>query len=302
MTTWFWRCQAHCRNGQERPGVSIGLFAATVLSVFWVGSAYEGKTNILEGWPFAVSLLGILLAHEMGHYVVARHYGLPASLPYFIPLPLSLIGTMGAVIQMKAPAAKPPDTAAARGSWPSRRHGRGCACADHWVDDVPVAVIPPMAGFFQEGNSILYAGLKILIFGQFLPSGNVDVLINSVALAGWAGLLVTALNLIPAGQLDGGHIAYALLGRRARWLSWGVFGALLALSLYWQVWLLWAGLVLLLGRAHSVPLDDITPLGPDREANRGAGDSRLCAGVHAGANGVSLGSAWSRTRRAGRRR
>ena len=122
--------------------------------------------------------------------------------------------------------------------------------------------IPQGQGFFQEGNSILYAGLKVMIFGQFLPSGGMDVFINSIALAGWAGLLVTALNLIPAGQLDGGHIAYALLGQRAKYLTWAVVGALLPLSLLWPGWLLWAGLVLFIGRVHSVPLDDVTPLGP----------------------------------------
>ncbi|MCL4532065.1 MAG: site-2 protease family protein [Actinobacteria bacterium] len=87
-----------------------------------------------------------------------------------------------------------------------------------------------------------------------------DVHLNSVAWAGWAGMLVTALNLIPAGQLDGGHIAYALLGPRARYLTWAVIATLLALSTVWYGWLLWAGLVLLLGRVYSVPMDDVTGL------------------------------------------
>jgi hypothetical protein len=248
------------RAGRNR--VSIALFVATLLSVLWVGAMYEGKANILEGWPFALSLLGILMAHEMGHYVVARWFGVPASLPYFIPLPLSLIGTMGAVIQMKAP---PRDRRALL------LLGAAGPLAG-MVVAVPVLIfglmtsgdpmpIPQGQGFFQEGNSILYASLKVMVFGQFLPSNGMDVFINSIALAGWAGLLITALNLIPAGQLDGGHIAYALLGRRARYLTWAVVGALLPLSLLWPGWLLWAGLVLFLGRVHSVPLDDVTPLG-----------------------------------------
>lgn len=115
-------------------------------------------------------------------------------------------------------------------------------------------------GYFQEGNSILYALLKYLVFGRFLPSGNLDVMISPVAFAGWAGLLVTGMNLIPAGQLDGGHIAYALLGRRAAWLTWLVVAGLAALSFVWQGWVLWVALVLLLGRVHSVPLDDVSRL------------------------------------------
>jgi membrane-associated protease RseP (regulator of RpoE activity) len=262
------------RAGRNR--LSVGLFIATLLSVLMVGAGYDGTLNvddgifslgflvsIFQGWPFALSLLGILMAHEMGHYLVARRFGVPASLPYFIPLPLSLIGTMGAVIQMKAP---PRDRRALL------LLGAAGPLAG-MVVAVPVLIlglmtsgepmpIPEGHGFFQEGNSILYASLKVMVFGQFLPSNGMDVFINSIALAGWAGLLVTALNLIPAGQLDGGHIAYALLGQRAKYLTWAVVGALLPLSLLWQGWLLWAALVVFLGRVHSVPLDDVTPLGP----------------------------------------
>ena len=117
-------------------------------------------------------------------------------------------------------------------------------------------------GGFQEGNSLLYAGLKWLKFGQLLPGGGLDVFLHPVALAGWAGLLVTALNLLPAGQLDGGHIAYALLGGRARLLSYLVVIGLTVLGPLWWGWFLWAGISLLFARAHAVPLDDITPLAP----------------------------------------
>lgn len=262
------------RAGRNR--VAVGLFIATLLSVLMVGALYERKLDVtegllsfefllslLQGWPFALSLLSILMAHEMGHYLVARRFGIPASLPYFIPLPISLLGTMGAVIQMKAP---PRDRRALL------LLGAAGPLAG-MVVAVPVLIIGLMTsgepqvvrfmeGSFQEGNSILYASLKLMIFGQFLPSNGVDVFINSIALAGWAGLLVTALNLIPAGQLDGGHIAYALLGPRAKYLTWAVVGALLPLAFLWQGWLLWAGLVVFMGRVHSVPLDDVTPLGP----------------------------------------
>jgi len=242
--------------------VAVGLFFATLLSVLFVGAEYEGTPdNLLAGWPFALSLLGILLSHEMGHYLVARWMNVPASLPYFIPMPLSLLGTMGAVIQTKAPTRNRRSLVLLGAAGPLAGMVVALPVLFFGLSTSQVGFMQPGVASFQEGNSLLYAAAKLLTFGQVLPSGNMDVFINSVALAGWAGLLVTGLNLIPAGQLDGGHIAYALLGRRARWLNWVVVGVLLALSPLWQGWLLWAALVLVLGRAHSVPLDDVTPVG-----------------------------------------
>ena len=117
-------------------------------------------------------------------------------------------------------------------------------------------------GVYQlEGNSLLYAAFKYLRFGRLLPSGGVDVFIHPVAFAAWAGLLVTGLNLIPAGQLDGGHIAYALLGRRrARYLTWVVMASMVVLSFLWTGWLIWLVLLLVFGRLQDMPLDDITDL------------------------------------------
>jgi membrane-associated protease RseP (regulator of RpoE activity) len=113
----------------------------------------------------------------------------------------------------------------------------------------------------MEGNSLLYAALKFLMFGQLLPANGQDVFIHPVAFAGWAGLLVTGLNLIPAGQLDGGHIVYALLGeRRSRIVLWIVLVALAALAFFWQGWILWLFLIFLFGRMRVAPLDDVTPL------------------------------------------
>jgi membrane-associated protease RseP (regulator of RpoE activity) len=114
----------------------------------------------------------------------------------------------------------------------------------------------------MEGNSILYALIKVLLFGRFLPSGGWDVFLHPVAFAGWAGLLVTGLNLIPAGQLDGGHIVAAALGDRARTLTMALTGALALMGLLWQGWFLWALLVFFFGRRRAVPLDDVTPLKP----------------------------------------
>lgn len=123
-----------------------------------------------------------------------------------------------------------------------------------------VEPIPAGSIYVQEGNSLLYAAVKVMMFGRFLPGEGVDVSLHPVAMAGWTGLFVTALNLIPAGQLDGGHLAYALLGGRARSLTWAVAAVLAGMSLLWNGWIILTGLVFLLGRVHAVPMDDITRL------------------------------------------
>lgn len=264
------------RAGRTR--LALGLFLATLVSVLLVGGSYETASSgalaelsgppsvatllsiLVAGLPFAASLLGILVAHEMGHFLVARWQKIPASWPYFIPMPISLLGTMGAVIVTKAPPRNRRALLALGAAGPLAGLVVAIPVLALGLKASPVIEIPVGWGGFTEGNSLVYAAMKILIFGRFLPSGNQDVLINSVALAGWAGLLVTGINLLPAGQLDGGHIAYALLGRHARWLTLAVFGALLGLSFLWQGWLVLAALMLLLGQVHSVPLNDVTPL------------------------------------------
>jgi membrane-associated protease RseP (regulator of RpoE activity) len=198
-------------------------FLATVGSVFLAGAMYgRGGESLMavaasamrelhRGWPFAVPLLAILLVHEFGHYFAARAHRVEASLPYFIPLPLlSPFGTMGAVISM-------------RGRIKSRDAlldiGASGPLAGLIVA-VPVLVIglmyskvEPISGpGIHEGQCLLYLALKRIVLGP-IPETH-DVILNHTAFAGWAGLLVTSINLIPVSQLDGGHIAYALFGPR----------------------------------------------------------------------------------------
>jgi len=170
------------------------------------------------GLPYAVALLSILVAHEAGHALAARAHRVPASLPYFLPLPLSAVGTLGAVIGL-------------RGEVRSRNALVDIAAAGPLAGlcvAVPVLVLgihlsavgPTHPGDLIEGQSLLYLGLKYLVKGELLPSGGRDLQLHPVAFAGWVGLLVTVINLIPIGPLDGGHLAAAAGGaghdRRSR--------------------------------------------------------------------------------------
>ncbi|MDT8305861.1 MAG: site-2 protease family protein [Anaerolineae bacterium] len=256
------------RPSSSRWQLNLLLFVLTVLATLLTGAAYHedftGQNLLREiwlGWPFSLSLLGILGAHEMGHYIAARYHGAPVTLPYFIPFPLSPIGTMGAIIRLKAPLKNRRALLDMGVAGPLA----GMAVA------IPVLLYglatsdigpPPSGIYYQEGNSILYGLFKLLIFGRWLPSGGLDVQLNMVAWAGWVGMLVTALNLIPVGQLDGGHILYTLLGRRAAAVFWPAILILISFALFYNVtmWWVWGGLLFLLGRQYAVPLDDVTRL------------------------------------------
>ena len=254
---------------QAKPKVWLAtlLFGLTVLSCLFVGAQMvEGlertNPNLLDGWPFAASLLAILGAHEFGHYLTARHLGSSTSLPYFIPMPLGPFGTFGAFISMAVPPRNRRHLLAIAAAGPLA--GLVFAVPILWIGLGLSHVQPlPAHGYQMEGNSLLYAAMKYLMFGRLLPSGGQDVFIHPVAFAAWAGLMVTGLNLIPAGQLDGGHIVYALLGQKgARLATWIVLAALVGLSFLWTGWVLWLVLVFVFSRVHDMPLDDITDLTP----------------------------------------
>jgi membrane-associated protease RseP (regulator of RpoE activity) len=313
-----------------RVWVNILLFVLTLLSVLFAGAMYSYSgplpgdtlgqvwtyvTHLWVGWPFAVSLLAILLAHEFGHYFVGRARGAAVSLPYFIPLPISLLGTMGAFIQLKqlpknkralfdlavagplaglvvaipvlilGLALSPVTTT--RNTYYTRAANTPDACSN--TANIGDTYSCPDDNLL-EGNSLLYLGLKYIVKGKLLPSpvsydgsplaywirylltghpipvGGQDVGLHPVAWAGWAGLLVTFLNLIPAGQLDGGHVIYAVFGKRVNHILPVILVVTVLLGFFWNGWWLWAFLIFLLGRSHAEPLDQITPLDPSRKA------------------------------------
>lgn len=283
------------------------LFIITIISVLVTGGIYSTQTlpekidfqAILliakNGWPFAIAILAILGAHEMGHYIAGRKHGVNVTLPYFIPLPIiSPFGTMGAFINMK--------------SIPKNKKQLFDIAIAGPISGIVVAIpiiilglslshvemlptqIPIDSGLQMEGNSLLYLGLKYLVFGEWLPNpqtyaginpiiywlryfftgqpfpfGGYDVMIHPVAWAGWAGILVTSLNLIPIGQLDGGHVLTSVFGKKARKLT-PIFLVIMALlGFAWSGWWFWAFLLVFLNQIPSQMKDSVTQLDPTRK-------------------------------------
>jgi membrane-associated protease RseP (regulator of RpoE activity) len=223
--------------------------------------------SLATGLRFSVPLLSFLLAHEFGHYLAARAHGLHPSLPYFIPFP-SIAGTMGAVIIF-------------RGHFPNRRVLFDFAAAGPLAGFVVSVVIlllglqwsevlrvPPDMQGYNLGEPLLFQWAAALTFGG-VPDG-LSINLHPTAFAGWLGLFFTALNLIPVGQLDGGHVAYTVLGPRTRWLTLASFVGIGLYALVFQVfsWLFWLGLMVLLmrlfGWTHPPALDEEIRLDPVR--------------------------------------
>jgi len=276
--------------------LNVGLFLLTLLTTTMAGADSAGAPvllgvpaslpNLVAGLSFSIPLMLILFAHEMGHYLTSRRYGVDSSLPYFIPAPfpllfpyapmllplLPLISTFGAFIRMR----RPPHT---------RREMFDIGAAGPWAG-FAVAVIATAIGLTRSqvtpldtsqgglflGNSMLFWGVSRVVLG--IDPNSVNVNVHPIALAGWIGLLVTAINLLPVGQLDGGHVVYSLLGgrwhrvvSRTAWIGCGLMGLvpyLLHLS-FWGGWFLWFVLLIGLGLGHPATSDTDMPLKGSRK-------------------------------------
>lgn len=269
----------------ERWWLHALLFLATFVTVWMAGAVLAGVAPQapairLSEWPaagravaewlvrlrpgleFAMALMAILLAHETGHYLTAKHYGINASPPYFLPAPplWNFVGTFGAFIRLRSPV-------------PDRQQLLDIGAAGPWAGFL-VAVLFLLTGLQRSG---VYAGSEAWPFvvfglGKAMPLGDSlvtwlarswlvgagTVALHPLAVAGWVGLLVTALNLLPLGQLDGGHVLYALIGRRQAWIGRATWFALLVLGFWFWGWWIWALFTVLLGRgslAHPTVLD-----------------------------------------------
>jgi membrane-associated protease RseP (regulator of RpoE activity) len=226
---------------------------------------FADPAALLEGVPFSFSLLLILLAHEFSHYFTSRRHGVRASPPLFIPGP-PLAGTFGALIRLESPI-------------PDRRSLLEIGVAgplagflvalplavvglnlSHVAVRAAAAVEPTGGGVgIGLGGSLLFALLERLVLGNLPPEA--ALVLHPVAFAAWIGCFVTAINLLPVGQLDGGHVLYALAGPRQVGISRAALLVLAPLGFLWWGWFLWGGLLLLLGPRHPPVLAETSPLG-----------------------------------------
>lgn len=285
----------------SNPWINFWLAVATIMSITLIGAVQECAcmpatlSDWLAGIPMMLVMMTILTAHEFGHYFAARYHQVAVTLPYFIPLPIpgiSPVGTLGAVIQLRSPFKTKKQLFDIGVAGPLAGLIFAIPFIFWVVANSPIQPLNREMTSLLEGNSIFYLLVKYVTYGQLLPSfneyvglpiwqeflllwagilpagGGQDILINTVGLAAWFGLLVTALNLLPVGQLDGGHVIYCLLGEKAQYLGMALIIVLIIAGFtLWVGWLLWAFITLLIiGPGHPPPLNDLVELGPIRTA------------------------------------
>ncbi|HOE18839.1 MAG TPA: site-2 protease family protein [Syntrophorhabdaceae bacterium] len=233
--------------------IHIVLFILTIASTVFVGGAL-----------YSIAVMSILLAHEMGHYFMSRRYGIPATLPYFIPFPLSPFGTFGAIIKMKGVMVNKMALFDIGIAGPLSGFIIAIPFIVIGISLSDVRPLPENMPYLQLGDPLLFKILQEILIGD-IPGGH-DLVLHPCAYAGWVGLFVTALNLLPVGQLDGGHIAYALFGDRSKW----IFGASIVLlgvlaAFYNPGWLTLVIILLIFGMRHPHPVDMETELDTKRK-------------------------------------
>jgi membrane-associated protease RseP (regulator of RpoE activity) len=247
------------------PFLHVSLFVLTFLSTLLVGAVQTGAdlieepSKIYKGIPFSLTLMIILLSHELSHYFSSRKHGVEATLPYFIPAP-TIFGTFGAFIKMKSPIVTRKALIDIGASGPIAGFIISVIATIIGLNMSEIVSSAQAKGALNLGDSLLFSLLSRIVLGV-TPSDS-DILLSPVAFAGWIGLFVTSINLIPVGQLDGGHIAYALFGEKHTRLSFMLIFVMVLFGLFlWEGWFVWAVLLLILGLKHppviywEVPLD-----------------------------------------------
>jgi membrane-associated protease RseP (regulator of RpoE activity) len=261
-----WESVRPLRRARRVPLVHIVLFVVTFITTAMAGAFQVGAdplsdpASIQAGFPFAVTLLSILLIHELGHYTLSKVHGVRATLPYFIPAPPVFIGTFGAFIRMKSP----PSTrralfdVGAAGPWAGLLVAIPAVIIGLHMSEVRPAGLD-QGGSLVLGDSLLFKLLTRLTLGA--TADDATIVLHPVALAGWLGLFVTFLNLLPVGQLDGGHVTYAMFGRWHRWISRLFLGVIAFLGFQgWDGWFVWVVLLMFIGLDHPPTRDIVTPL------------------------------------------
>ncbi len=249
------------------------LFIATVITTVIAGALYAGADilshpyDVIKGVPFSAALLVILGTHELGHYIASRRHGVAATLPTFIPGPPfpPMIGTFGAVIKLKSPITTKGALVDIGAAGPLSGFVVAVIVTAIGLGYSTVIPAPHAEDTLALGNSLIFQFLTYVIAGA-VPEG-MEIMLHPVAFAGWIGFFVTAMNLLPIGQLDGGHIVYAVIGPRHRQFSMAMVAVLVLLGVFaWPGWLMWAALITIIGMWHPPVEDQRAPMDKRRRA------------------------------------
>ena len=262
----------------RRVWLHVLLFLATLVSTTLVGGLAFGDvppdfkpTSFAQllfhpavlgaGFSFSIPLLVILLAHEMGHYLACRYHRLDATLPFFLPFPFG-IGTLGAFIRIRTPLLNKRELFDVGASGPLAGFVVALPVLFGGIAlSKPVAELPK-GGVMIFGEPLAFKALAWLVHPNVPPGG--DLFLHPLGFAAWFGLLVTALNLLPFGQLDGGHITYALFGAWQRRIAWPLMAVLVVLGFWWTGWWIWAVIALVMRVRHPWIPDEAAQLDPRR--------------------------------------
>lgn len=272
------------------PLFHVSLLAATLLTTTFFGgwffsglpqdpywSSFRLAARLPSVWrsglQFSIPLLTILGIHELGHMVACRYYGLPATFPYFLPAPIG-IGTFGAVIRIRAPITEKRVLFDVGAAGPLAGFVATLPFLFWGIASSAVIAFRPAGAHLDFAEPLLFGWVEHLLVPA--TRRGADLVLNPPLFAAWFGLFVTALNLLPLSQLDGGHILYAVAGRRQRPIALGLFAALVVLAFFWPGWILWAVIVLVMGIGHPRTADESQPLDPRRRLL-----AALCLGVFA---------------------
>ncbi len=242
--------------------IHLLLFFVTLITTTIAGASSSDSIGeiILTGLPFSLTIIAILLSHEMGHYLAARYFGVKATLPYFIPFP-SIIGTMGAVIKIKSRIKDKRALLYIGASGPLVGFVLSLIASIAGIYYSEIKPLPAVTGDMTIpifGDSLLFSFITAMIHGE-IPAGY-DIYLSPYAWAGWIGFLVTSLNLMPMGQLDGSHILYSLIGEKQLVVGWMTFLGLVILSFIWIGWIVWIIMALLFLMIGHPRIDEGKPL------------------------------------------
>jgi len=269
---------------QDRVWLHVLLFLLTIVTTTWVGVYHylgfladfrtltqvpaSGVGLLARGLWYSVTILAILGCHELGHYVACRYYDVDASLPFFLPVPISITGTLGAFIRIREPIPQKRMLFDIGIAGPLAGFAVAVPALFIGIWMSHVARVPPNFDGVELGEPLLFKAAEYLICGSIPDSYSLNL--HPIAFAAWFGLLATALNLFPIGQLDGGHICYSVLGPKSTYVTVGsIVIAILLAARFSSSWIVWTGLMVLMlvffGPRHPRVFDEEVPLDRTRK-------------------------------------